>query len=499
MSAEPVPFGRYVLLERIAVGGVGEVFLARRSDGGGLVVVERPLPGIDDDPRRRAALVETTSRVASLSHPNLVEVLDLGQLGGRTFVVSEHVAGLDLGTVLARARERGAGKLPLPLACLVASELARGLDALHGAGIVHGDVSPGHVLLSFTGMVKLLDAGLLPALGTDETTRGALLRGRYGYQSPEQLRDLPAEPASDVFALGALLTELLCGRPLFVGRGDFHVMELVRNLEVTPPRALDRSIPVALEAALLRALARDPRDRFPSAGAFRQALLPFTRGPGGEAHADDLAAWLSEAFADERTRASTRWALLRNRPVAAASAPLLDWDDDEAATRIYDRDGEAEEPAGVAGAPGPAPAPPSTRPPAPPSFRPRPAPPPTAAPAPAPPAGSSTVPYAPSMPPPEPLRPAPAPAARPAAAPAPAAGPPPTSAPSARPSPVPGSSPPSPSRPPRRTGALAGSAGAHAADAPEPRGGGAWAVTAGGLAAVGFVAGAAALLLGRCG
>jgi len=309
---DPLPFGRYLLLERVDVGGMAEVFLAR-SPRGEACAVKRLLPGLEGDRALLAMFLEEARLTARLDHPGIVAARDVGCADGSPFIVLEYVAGVDLGAVLRRERER-ARRLPVSISAHVARQVALALDYAHRLrdrdgrplGVVHRDVSPRNVLLAFAGEVKLIDFGIARAGARGRGGDDGVLRGKVSYMSPEHARGAPVEPRSDVFALGAVLHEMLAGARLFRGETDLHVLERIRAAEVAPPSVSNPEVPASLDAAVLRALAREPADRFPSAGALAEALAPSCH-PGG---ARAVAAHLAATFAEERERERRRAARL---------------------------------------------------------------------------------------------------------------------------------------------------------------------------------------------
>ena len=217
----------------------------------------------------------------------------------------EYVPGPTLRALLDRLDDAGE-RMPVPLVAHVAAQVADALDYAHRERdargrpllLVHRDVSPANVLLGFDGSVRLIDFGIAQAA---ISTRGpdAVLRGKFGYMSPEQVRGLPVDRRADVFALGAVLHEMLAGERLFTGPSELAVLEKVRSAEARPPSERNAAVPPALDAVVLRALAREPDARWSWAGDLRDALRPFEAGPpaGGR---PALARFLAARFEAER-------------------------------------------------------------------------------------------------------------------------------------------------------------------------------------------------------
>jgi eukaryotic-like serine/threonine-protein kinase len=291
-------FGQYELLDRIAVGGMAEVFRGRAFGEEGfekLVAIKRVLPSYARDSRFVSMLVTEARIHAALSHRNIVQIHDLGiSQDGEYFIVLEYVDGPDLSALLTKLTERKtAARLPEAVALYVAVELGEGIHFAHELkgpdgqplGLVHRDISPSNVLLSYAGEVKLSDFGLAKRR-TDHSVVGSL-KGKLGYMSPEQARRAPLDRRSDIFALGAVLFELLTGHALRQIADDVSGWQQVASGLVPPTRRFRPDLSPALERLLNRALAPDPRDRFADARAFvdeaRAALDALPRSRVGEA------------------------------------------------------------------------------------------------------------------------------------------------------------------------------------------------------------------------
>lgn len=305
MSAprEPTPFGRYLLLERVAVGGMAEVFVARVREGEGagrLVALKRLLPHLCEDPSMVALFLDGARIARRLHHPTLVAAFDLGRQGASPYLAMEWVPGKDLRAVASALGP--ARRMPVGLAALVGLRVLEGLAHAHAvrgelAGVVHGDVSPRNVLLSFAGAVKLLDFGVA---GATRSRAGGTPRGTLAYLSPERAAGGAADERSDLFAAGAVLHELLAGERLFQAPSEALLLERVRAAEVEPPSGRNPEVPPELDRLVLRALARDPGDRPPGAAAMAEGLRPFA---GGE---ERLGRWLRDLFPEEAGRERER-------------------------------------------------------------------------------------------------------------------------------------------------------------------------------------------------
>lgn len=282
-TAKPIPFGRYLLLERLAVGGMAEVYLATSRDGpaGALFAVKRILPTLAEDPEFVGMFLDEARISAHLDHPAIAPIHELGRVDDRYFIAFEYVPGQDLRALEKRLRRAGE-RMPVAVAVYVAHRLADALDWAHRArdaagrelNVVHCDVSPANVLLGWDGMVRLIDFGIAQAAFRSHRER-RLLRGKLGYMTPEGVRGEPVDRRADVFALGTVLWEMLAGEKLFTGPSELALLERVRTADVAPPSSRNPSVLPGLDAVVLKALAREPEERFAWASQLRDALLPY--------------------------------------------------------------------------------------------------------------------------------------------------------------------------------------------------------------------------------
>jgi serine/threonine protein kinase len=306
---KPTPFGKYYLLERINVGGMAEVFRAKAFGVEGferLVAVKRILPNIAEDKEFIRMFVDEAKLSVQLNHANIAQIFDLGVVDGAYYIALEHVHGRDLRGIFDRCRA-GGEPMPVAQACFVVMKICEGLDYAHNKRdqggrelqLVHRDVSPQNILVSFEGEVKLIDFGIAKAAGKGSKTQAGILKGKFGYMSPEQVRGLPIDRRSDVFSCGIVLYELLTGERLFVGESDFSTLEKVRNVEILPPSTYNRKIPDELERIVLKALAKDVDDRYQNAIDLHDELQAFVYTAGEFYSRKDLAGWMKKTFGKE--------------------------------------------------------------------------------------------------------------------------------------------------------------------------------------------------------
>ena len=301
-------FGRYQLLTRLAAGGMGEVYLARQQGLEGfekLLVIKTLLPHLSEDEDFARMFLDEARISARLNHPNIAQIYDLGTVEQTYFLAMEFVHGEDLRRVQKSAWTRDKQPLPVPLLCRVIAEAAAGLHYAHQAlgpdnkplGIVHRDVSPQNILLTFEGGVKVIDFGVAKAAGRATTTRTGTLKGKYSYMSPEQVAGrADLDGRSDVFGLGVVLWEALTNQRLFKGDSDVETLAAVGACEVRPPSEVAPRVPKDLDAIVLRALTKNREERYASGAALRLALedwLVQSRSPATGAH---LASYMQDLY-----------------------------------------------------------------------------------------------------------------------------------------------------------------------------------------------------------
>jgi serine/threonine protein kinase len=284
---QPIQFGKYTLFERIGRGGMADVFKARVQGPAGferIFVVKRILPHLSDDPTFTKMFIEEAKMSARLSHPNIVQVFELGAVDSEYFISMEYVRGRDLAETMRTLWARIGPPRP-ELVAYVGREMCRALAYAHDLtaddgsplGMIHRDVSPSNVMLSYDGAVKLLDFGIAKALGgddkTDESaTQRGTLKGKFAYMAPEQTQGADVDRRIDIFATGIVLHEILTGRRLFKGENDLQTVEKVRMCDVPPPSLQNPLCPPELDVIVLKALAKYRDDRFHTTSEMADAL-----------------------------------------------------------------------------------------------------------------------------------------------------------------------------------------------------------------------------------
>ena len=285
MTQKPPPtnLAEFEILRRLGAGGMAEVFLAKKRGAEGtykLLVVKRVLPAHGASRRFRTMFVEEAHLATRLNHPNIVQVYEFSDHGEDGLLLSmEYVEGFDLGKLMAAAKQKG-GHIPPYVAAFIVAEAAKGLHYAHERkdeggvplAIVHRDVSPQNILLSYEGVVKIADFGIATAnLFREEV---GVLKGKFGYMSPEQARGERVDRRSDIYALGVVLYELFALRSPYGKLDDDALLDAVRNGRFEPPSTWAPEVPPELEAIVLRAMSPTASDRFQTAREFADALSP---------------------------------------------------------------------------------------------------------------------------------------------------------------------------------------------------------------------------------
>lgn len=309
MSTEgqlPSQFGRYTLLERLAIGGMAEVFRAKITSSHGfekILVIKRILPHLAADGTFVSMFIDEAKLTAQLTHPKIVQILDFGDVGGQYFIALEFIDGFDALALLRTCAQKRV-HIPRHLAVFVINEVLEALDYAHNARdmeskpmhIVHRDISPSNMFISRRGDVKLGDFGIAHAQRRESKTQVGTLKGKYGYMSPEQVVGHPVDGRSDLFAVGVVLAEMLMGRRLFTAPNDLDVLLMVRDARIERLDRYCRDLPPTLDAIVRRALKKDARARFESAAEFRDELADYLFASGRRVGAPDVRVFVADLF-----------------------------------------------------------------------------------------------------------------------------------------------------------------------------------------------------------
>ncbi len=312
----PQQFGKYLLTERIGAGGMAEIFRATAFGVEGFtkeICIKRILPTLTCDETFVKMFIDEAKIAVSLHHANVVQVFDLGRIGEHFFIAMELVHGRDLLQIIngCRAVKR---RMPVHIALYILSETCKGLDYAHRMkaegrplGIIHRDVSPSNILVSWEGEVKVADFGIAKAAHKEAKTVTGTMKGKYGYMSPEQVLGEPVDFRSDIFAAGILLWECLAAKRLFKGETDLETLEKVREAQVSAqPSAINKKVPLEVDRLVSKALALRPADRFQTAGEMHDALADRLFATGKRIDTKALAAFMQKLFAEDIRREEER-------------------------------------------------------------------------------------------------------------------------------------------------------------------------------------------------
>lgn len=315
VPSEPTRFGKYQIIERIASGGMAEVFKARLDGIGGFhrtYAIKRILPHLTSNAEFVDLLVDEAKVAGLLSHANIVQILDLGAVDGQYFIAMEYVNGKDLRQILERCAAKNI-TLPFPHAVYTLIEMLKGLEYAHDRtvvrngkqvplNIVHRDISPANLLVSYQGEIKLTDFGIAKAIVKGMETQAGVVKGRFDYMAPEQAAGGHVDHRADLFAAGVVFYELLTGRHPFRQAADLKTLDAVRRGEVIPPSRINPDVPAALDAVVAAALQVDPDRRYASATLFKDALNQFFHDAGFIFSAATLATFVRGLFPPEEAK-----------------------------------------------------------------------------------------------------------------------------------------------------------------------------------------------------
>jgi eukaryotic-like serine/threonine-protein kinase len=289
IDALPRRFGKYTLLRKIATGGMAELFLAIQKSVAGfekLIVIKRILPSMNQDRGFIEMLLHEARIAATLSHANIVQIFDVGQYDGSYYIAMEHVHGEDLRSIVRQMRKKQVSEFPLEHALSILLDVCGGLAYAHEKrdmdgsqlGIVHRDISPQNVVVTFSGDIKIVDFGIAKSDTKMHTeTRSGKLKGKVPYMSPEQARGEEIDSRSDIFAVGVMLFELTTGKRLFKGQSEFETLKLICERDYPLPSQVRPGYPPDLENIVMRALTKDRTQRYQTARDMQQAIEEFVR------------------------------------------------------------------------------------------------------------------------------------------------------------------------------------------------------------------------------
>lgn len=316
-----IRFGKYTLIDRIAVGGMAEIFLARQAGIENFektIVIKRIRPHLSKQPNFVKMFLNEAKLAAQLNHPNIVQIYDLGKIGESYFIAMEYVFGRDMRRIIPKADSLG---IPFPMvyALKIASSVCEGLYYAHqktdtygtALNIVHRDVTPENIFVSFDGTVKVLDFGIAKAANQIEQTRAGEIKGKLSYMSPEQCMGKQLDNRSDLFSLGTVLYEWLTGFKLFTGDSEVAILKSITEGKIYAPSYFKADIPEAVEAILMKALEKDRERRYQTAWDMQYDIDQFLSQYEFTPSNIHLANFLKQLFNDELEEEKQRLSSLR--------------------------------------------------------------------------------------------------------------------------------------------------------------------------------------------
>jgi serine/threonine protein kinase len=302
-------FGNYLLLKKIGTGGMAELYLARQNGVRGferVLAIKRILPHLTEDGDFIEMFINEAKLAAQITHPHVAQVYDFGAVDGVYYMAMEYVMGKSLSYVLSAGKKR---EYPIPFrhALYITAKIAAGLDhAYRGKtvggeplGIIHRDISPQNILVAYNGDVKLVDFGIAKAASSSTHTQTGIIKGKLSYLSPEQAWGKRVDHRSDLFSLGIVAHEMLTGERLFKGENEFVTLERVRAADVPPPSSVKPALPKEIDPVILKALAKDPEDRYPTGHAFQEALETIFHQLDPRPSPKDLSEYIHRLFEKE--------------------------------------------------------------------------------------------------------------------------------------------------------------------------------------------------------
>ena len=309
MLPQTTTFGRYVLLRRIAVGGMAEIFRAMAYGAEGfekLVAIKRMLSYLPNQPQFTKMFINEAKLAANLNHSNIVQIFDFGCIEDLLFLSMEYVHGKDIAELTFAMQKRKISPPP-EMVCHVFSQVLNGLDYAHrkrdrrgrALNLIHRDMSSQNILISYDGEVKIADFGIAKSSFSDVQTKIGVLKGKYNYMSPEQTLGKKLDPRSDLFSLGICLYEMLTLTEMYSGNSELDVLRKARDATFRKPREINPDIPESLESILLKVLAKNPDERYENASQFRDELERFLEESRLRFTPADLANLMNDIFREE--------------------------------------------------------------------------------------------------------------------------------------------------------------------------------------------------------
>jgi len=321
-AAQSVHFGKYVLLEKIATGGMAELFRAKLTGAEGfekLIVIKRILHHLNGEEKLIESFIEEAKLAAYLHHPNIVQIYDFGFMDETYFIAMECLFGKDLRFTFKRILEKKTG-IDYRIALFIASQVLAGLDYAHTLNdfdgnhlqIIHRDIGPQNIFVTYDGQIKIIDFGIAKAANQDTNTQFGTIKGKVSYMSPEQANGEVIDHRSDIFSVGIVLYELLTLTRMYDG-DTFQVLAKARNASFTPAEALRDDLPEQIYRIMNKALRKEPERRYQSAESMMKDIDLFMAETGTRISQKDMASFMRSLFDDECDDCKTRTLLNAER------------------------------------------------------------------------------------------------------------------------------------------------------------------------------------------
>ena len=354
-AKKPIRFGKYTLIDRIAVGGMAEIFLARQAGLEGFektIVIKRIRPHLSKQSNFVKMFLNEAKLAAQLNHPNIVQIYDLGKIGESYFIAMEYIFGRDMRRIIPKADALG---IPFPMvyALKIASSVCEGLYYAHARtdmygnalNIVHRDVTPENIFVSFDGTVKVLDFGIAKAANQIEQTRAGEIKGKLSYMSPEQCMGKPLDNRSDIFSMGVVLYEWLTGFKLFTGDSEVAILKSITEGKIYAPSYFKADIPEGVEAILMKALEKDREKRYQTAWEMQYDLDQFLSQYEFTPSNIHLSNFLKQLFNDELEEEKDRLQTFRQQNIIGPDEVIQEEEDVVSVVEAISDMAEMDEPA----------------------------------------------------------------------------------------------------------------------------------------------------------
>lgn len=302
-------FGKYCLLERVSVGGMAEIFRAKpfnAPESQKHLALKRILPHLAEDDEFVQMFIDEATLTVQLLHPNIVRTYELGRFHTSPYILMEFISGQDLLELQRRLRDQQQ-IMGVEMACYVAREIAHGLDYVHSMtdedgkslDIIHRDISPQNILVTYSGNIKIIDFGIAKGTFQETHTQVGVLKGKFGYMSPEQVRGRDIDHRSDIYSVGTLMWELLTNRRLFRGENEYETLQMLRDPQIVAPSEINPEVPAAVDRIVARALATERDERYQNGGELAAELDAFLSSQAQVFGGDEMSAWMNQTFAVE--------------------------------------------------------------------------------------------------------------------------------------------------------------------------------------------------------